>query len=573
LNGLSKDEWIRSAHELQKNLADSAIEKSIRNWPEDIFKLHGDRVIKHIKSRRDNLLESALSHYKFLAREVDVVGSDKPELIKVDRVENGDVVVEIFKITKSGDQGNSFYRRHFLETETNEIRIYAMGGDDVIDVTGDESKIKIRVIGGDGLDKINDASQSSARTIFYDVEGQGEIVGGHVRDRMTDDPSVNTYDRKAFKYDRLAPLIFGNFNPDDGVFVGGGFLYVTQGFRKVPFKNRHLFLATIAPATQSYNFRYQGRYNQVIGKWNLELDVNLRAPNYVNNFFGMGNESVFDRDADDHHATDDAIDYYRFRFEELLVETSVSKQIGRSGHFRIGPIYQRIEVEEPGDAEDAEDGARYVDLEYAPTLGYDIYKWNSYAGLGFQYTIDKRNDPLFTSRGVSLGFTGKTLAGLDANASDLGALEGYLALYQSFRLPARVVFAVRVGGGRNFGSTEFYQSQILDGRTELRGFRKTRFYGDSKLFTNVEVRMKLANVRSYLFPASIGLLAFHDGGRVWYEDVSGSDPSASDGASEVWHTSFGGGIWFTPFNFTVLSVEAGHSKEGTLGYLRFGFLF
>jgi hypothetical protein len=568
LNGLSKDDWIRSAHDLQKNLTDSAIEKSIQSWPDEIYKIHGDRIIRHIKARRDNLLESTLSHYKFLAREVDVVGSDNPELIHVDRMENGDVVVEMFKINKSGEQGDSFYRRHFLETETNEIRIYAMGGDDVVNLTGNESKITIRVIGGDGSDKINDASRSSARTIFYDVEGQGEITAGHVRDRRSSDASVNLYDRKAFKYDRLAPLLFGNYNPDDGVFVGGGFLYVTQGFRKTPFKNRHLFLATIAPLTQSYNFRYQGRYNQVLGKWNLELDLNLRAPNYVNNFFGMGNESVFDRDADEKHDRDNAIDYYRFRFEEFLVEASFSKQIGRSGHFRIGPVYQRIEVEEP------DDEARYVDDVFAPTLGYDLYEqWNSYAGLGFQYTLEKKNDPLFTSRGVSLGFTGKTLAGLDANASDFGALEGYLALYQSFRVPARVVFALRVGGGHNFGTTEFYQSQILDGRTELRGFRKTRFYGDSKLFTNVELRMKLASFRSYLFPASFGLLAFHDGGRVWYEDASGSDPSVLDGASEVWHTSFGGGLWFTPFNLTVLSIEAAHGKEGTLGYVRFGFLF
>lgn len=573
LNELSKDEWINTAHELQKNLTDSAIEKSISQWPEPIRKIRGDRVISHLKSRRDNLLESALSHYKFLAREVDVVGSDKSELIKVERIKNGDVVVEMFKIIKSGEPGSSFYRRHFSQNETKEVRIYAMGGDDVIDITGDESRIKIRVIGGDGSDKINDASKSSARTFFYDVEGQGEIASGHVRDRTSDDPSVNVYDRKAFKYNRLAPLLYGNYNPDDGVFVGGGFLFVTQGFRKTPFKNRHLFLATVAPLTRSYNFRYQGRYNQVIGKWNVELDMNLRAPNYVNNFFGMGNESVFDRDADEKHDHDRAIDYYRFRFEELSLETSVSKQIGRSGHFRIGPIYQRIKAEEHDDDEDDDDRPRYVDLEYAPTLSYDLYQPNSYAGLGFEYTIDKKNDPLFTSRGLLLGFTGKTMAGLDANASDFSSLGGYVALYQSFRLPARLVFALRAGGGRTFGKPEFYQSQILDGRTELRGFRKTRFYGDAKLFTNVEIRLKVTSFRSYIFPASFGILAFHDGGRVWYKDENGSDPSVFDGKSQVWHTSFGGGLWFTPFNFTVLSIEAGHSKEGTLGYVRFGFLF
>jgi hypothetical protein len=59
---------------------------------------------------------------------------------------------------------------------------------------------------------------------------------------------------------------------------------------------------------------------------------------------------------------------------------------------------------------------------------------------------------------------------------------------------------------------------------------------------------------------------------VWYEDASGIDPSAG-GKSNKWHSGFGGGIWFTPFNLAVLSVEAGHSTEGTLMYVRLGFLF
>ena len=107
----------------------------------------------------------------------------------------------------------------------------------------------------------------------------------------------------------------------------------------------------------------------------------------------------------------------------------------------------------------------------------------------------------------------------------------------------------------------------------MRGYRKTRFYGDKKFFTNVEVRAKLFSVRTYLFPASVGLLGFHDLGRVWYKNDSGIDPSAEDDESEKWHRGWGGGVWFTPFNFTVLSVEVGRSEESTLAYVRMGFLF
>ena len=165
------------------------------------------------------------------------------------------------------------------------------------------------------------------------------------------------------------------------------------------------------------------------------------------------------------------------------------------------------------------------------------------------------------------------MLGTDRKASDFSQFDGFLSLYQSFHARARVVFAARVGGGWNTGNYEFYQAQVLDGKTEIRGFRKTRFYGDRKFYTNLEMRVKLFSVRTYLFPASLGILGFHDLGRVWYKDENGVDPTAPSGKSNAWHKGWGGGVWFTPFNLAILSVEASHTVEGTLGYIRLGYLF
>jgi hemolysin activation/secretion protein len=148
-----------------------------------------------------------------------------------------------------------------------------------------------------------------------------------------------------------------------------------------------------------------------------------------------------------------------------------------------------------------------------------------------------------------------------------------LSLYQTFKFPAIVTFAFRAGGGINSGSYEFYQAQVLDGRSEVRGFRKTRFYGDKKLFFNNEVRIKLGSVQSYLFPAYFGILGFYDVGRIWYEDETGIDPTSNSGKSSKWHKGFGGGLWFSPFNVAAVTAEVGHSVEGTLFYVRLGFLF
>src|SRR5690606_6627987 len=161
----------------------------------------------------------------------------------------------------------------------------------------------VRIIGGDGKDSIVDKSRVSGwakKTRYYDDKNVNELVSrGETQDLTSAHPAVNVYDRKAFKYNRLAPLVYGNFNPDDGLFFGGGFLYQTEGFRKDPFKQRHIFLASVAPETKSYNFLYRGDFTDVMGKWGLGIHADLKSPNYVNNFFGMGNETEFDKNIDD----------------------------------------------------------------------------------------------------------------------------------------------------------------------------------------------------------------------------------------------------------------------------------
>ncbi len=570
----SEDDWIAIARELQEKLTDEVIEESVKQWPPEIFALHGEQVIKKLKQRRLKLVTYAVQHYQFLARAVDVLGTDKRELIKVNRLSGGDVHVKLFDIKKDGSQGQKLYDRIFRKKETKEIRIYGFGGDDKIDIQGNTKKsILVRVIGGEGADSLIDRSHVNGlrkKTLYYDRKHKNTVRHeGEVSNRTSNNPEVNSYDRRAFKYDKLAPLAYGNFNPDDGLFIGGGMLYQTEGFRKSPFKQRHLALFAFAPRTTSYNLLYRGDFTDVIGKFGLEINADMKAPNYVNNFFGLGNETVFDREIDEKPGYDleRAIDFYRFRFEEVKLEAYLTHRIGKWGMIKAGPAFQRIEVEDPGSAD------KYI-KEFGASLPYNIFEEpRNFSGLSWKFSIDQRNSEKFTTRGVVFNLWGRNMAGADRRTADFSSYETSLSFYHSFRVPARVVFATRVGGGLNTGNYEFYQAQILGGRNELRGFRKTRFYGDSKFYTNLEMRINLLTIRTYLFPASLGILGFHDLGRVWYKDENGNDPTIPAGRSNVWHKGWGGGIWFTPFNLTVLSVEAGHSDEGVMGYIRLGFLF
>ncbi len=566
LTNLSREQWIAVADDLSAHLTDEAIDSAIKQWPEEIFKLHGQEIIEKLKARRATLQRDALKHYLFLAREVSLAGSDKREIFEVERLENGNVKVSMFKLNKENEKGKVIFEREFIESETREVKLYGLGGDDQFIITGKKSKMKIRIIGGNGNDRVD--VKRDKGVILYDVKNEITLSrDASIKDRTSDEPHVNEYNWKDFKYDRKAPLVFGAYNVDDGVFLGAGYVALNQGFRKTPFKSRHIMLGSYAINTSSFNLKYEGKFTGVIGKWDVEIGADIKSPNYVNNFFGWGNESQFNKNINDEPGIEvhDPIDYYRVRFKEVVVETKIARKFGPGGFVKIGPSFQWIEIE------DTKGKDRYID-DYASTVSRPLIEDSkNYGGVTYSWGFDKRNNPTLTTRGIYFEQTSRLMKGI--SSPDFTSNHATLSLYQSFKFPAVVTFALRAGGGFNTGLYEFYQAQVLDGKTEIRGFRKTRFYGDRKVYFNNEVRIKLGSIQSYLFPAYFGIHGFYDLGRVWYEDETGVDPTISSGKSSKWHKGFGGGLWFTPFNLAVVTTEVGHSTEGTLFYLRLGFLF
>jgi hypothetical protein len=75
--------------------------------------------------------------------------------------------------------------------------------------------------------------------------------------------------------------------------------------------------------------------------------------------------------------------------------------------------------------------------------------------------------------------------------------------------------------------------------------------------------MKLFTLRSYLFPAQVGLIGFNDIGRVWQQGEQSSQ----------WHHGYGGGLYIAPLNKVVLSAVVGFSREDVLPLVKAGFLF
>jgi hypothetical protein len=557
LTTLDQDDWRVIASELKDDLTDAAIDSAINLWPSSITQLHGKSIAAALRARRDNVVADAISHYQFLAKEVDVVASDKREHFNIKQHADGNVEVDV---TTSNRLGNhSTYHRLFKQQETHELRLYGLGGDDTFTVSGNHlTRIRIRIIGGVGQDSVIAVTAESGRRIYFYDQFAGSQLVGKFRDRRSGDEEINRYDRKHFQYDRTAPTLFLNYNADDGFSFGGGVTITSHGFRKHPFKQKHEVAAYVAPLTSSGEFRYHGMFTEVIGK--LDVDLNLSGkPNYVNNFFGIGNSSIFEREGQD---ANEAIDFYRYTFTSYSMKAMLVRKFSNWGSIGVGPFFQQLKVEPPGSSEE-----KYIS-QHAISEPDDIFRWHRYGGATWRAGIDRRNDLKHTLRGVTIKASGIHLKGLSGPDALLSSYDGSLALYYTFYSPRNLTLANRTGGGLNTRKYPFYFAQILDGKTELRGYRKNRFYGDQRFYNNFEARFSVAKFRSYLSPTTLGILAFSDIGRVW----SGSQ-AAVDSDKDLWHHGWGGGVWFTPFNFGVVSTEIARSGEDVCLYVRLGFLF
>lgn len=553
LTGLSREDWERAVDTLQNKLTDEEIDHAVRQWPDDVYNMTGEAVASTLKARRDNLKKAAMELYEYLSKAVDVVGTEKMELFTVEHLQGGAIKVTVRKVSKKGNIQQSIFERVFYPSETREVRLYGLGGDDVFDVSAPEkSPIKVRIVSGEGEDDIQVAEGTKpSKTLLYD-EPDTKVSGetGVLKARLSSKPDIHEYDRMAFKYDVLFPLLDWQYNRDDGIFLGGGFMFTKQGWRKKPFASKHKFTANYAFATNAFNIKYDGLFTDVLGHWDLGLLTDVRRPFFVNNFFGIGNNSFFDVDNRD-------IDYYRVRFENILYRATLSAQLGAHGRFTFGPEYRGMSVEEQNGKFIGDSGINTSDL-------FDVDR--NYSGLYTALEIDTRDSKQLTTRGLYWNTEAELLKGVNSRSMDYHTIRSSVSFFYSFKFPARVTFGWRVGGAHNFSDTrisEFYNANTLGGKANLRGFRRTRFYGETSLYNNLDMRIKLFDFRSYLFPGQIGILGFHDIGRVWAEGES----------SSTWHDSAGGGIYIAPLGQAVISFTMAFTDEENLPVIGLGFFF
>ena len=441
------------------------------------------------------------------------------------------------------------YDRIFDPAVTEEIRLYAFGGEDKFLIKGNNDKIKIRMIGGDGQDMFENTG-SGGGNIVYDMKSENNKLTGDLKNKTANDTIVNSYNRLDYKYNQTIPSILANYNSDDGVILGFSVKFINQGFRKTPYKNMHEIGFAHALATKAFEFRYAAEYFSVFGrKTDLLTYIDIKAPN-ITNFFGYGDESIYDKTKPGKYK------YYRTRYNTGDVAVLLRKRFSEKVMFTFGPAYQYYSM-------DSTDNLGRNIVTSFPGKSPTLFEKQSYLGGRYSFIVDTRDNKVLPMRGIFTRWTGRHLQGLNDNSYNFTQFNADFTFHLTIA-KRTLVLVNRTGGGHNFGDFEFYQAQYLGGEDNIRGYRKYRFAGRSKIFNNTEIRWRAATFRTYLFPAYFGFFAFYDTGKLW-ED--GSDSSTG------WINGYGGGVWIAPLSRIVLSVSYTASKEDKLPIVSLGWKF
>ena len=535
-NELTKKQWVDIAKELQQELTNSIIELGVSQLPPEIFAISGQTLIRKLKSRRDELADYANRYYDFLSHHVQLVGTNDRELFEINRLNNNETRVDIYKITKENEvKDKPYYSRIFKHSETKEIRIFSLEKTDVFKITGSTGRgTKIRIIDPQNADSVINISQAGHNRTKISAGKKFEFDTSQTKKfDFSILPLISPSAYKVFEDDPLT------FFTKTGVRISANIHYIEQPWRKKEYEHDHVLSANYGFLKGAFNVGYIGRFGRSIGKWDLLLKARMDAP-AVQNFFGIGNETT---------SVITTTGYYKTLSNRFYGGIGIERAL-EDHHFEFSIFYQNVKVKKTDE--------HFISENI--TIDSSVFSNKQFGGAEGGYHFQKTNDHILPTKGIDFSLGMMYAQDLKENTRSFtnlnSALSFYIPLGKSFSI------GIRAGGGTIWGDADYYHLNRLSGNVNLRGFPNERFYGKSIFYNNNELRW-VTNTRNFFFNGKIGLLAFYDDGRVWQPGEQ----------SNVWHKGYGGGLMLVPFNKIVLVATYGVSTETTQLLLKAGLFF
>ena len=535
LNEVTFDEWQKVAEELQISLTNEVIDKAVKAMPQEVYGFNGNSIAAKLKSRRDFLKLYAQDYYNFLAKEVEITGSEDAEFFEISSPDNNITLINIYDAKKTGEKkANPFYSRLFNDKETKEIRLFGIAGKDQFLVSGPGKKnIKIRLIGGPGNDVYIDSNthkQAASKTIIYDDKSSIFQKNNTTKLKISPADKLPKYVYDNFHYNKSGIDYIAWYNNEDRYHVGIGYKRTLQTWNKMPYGKKEAVALRYSLSQKAFSATYDLSLINLVGKWDFDFFGNYDQERW-NNFYGIGNNTV--------RITDDK-DYYRTRSSLYEVSVAISQKIGGYQRLGIKPFFKSLDF--------IQDTLRFLKMQ-TNLIDEDFYKAKNYAGIAAFYLYQKLNDSILPLKGVqflnNIGFS----KNINQSNKEIVNANSSLTLYTP--LSKKFSLKNKISASHVFGEPEFFQLNALGGGESLRGFYRDRYYGTSTASLQNDVRF-ITNVNSYYYRGKIGVFGLFDAGRVWVKNES---------SNEI-HYSYGGGILLSPFNKFTVSAAMAFGSDG-----------
>jgi len=533
--------WDSVAAEVRTAITDSVIDAAVRRIPPEHFAESGLELIQALKHRRDNLPRVARRFYRMLADQAEVYGTDADETATLDAIDDHTVELALYRGAGAPAAPEPYLRRRFHRDETRELRLFLRGGNDSIVTRGRLGGILVRVIGGDGQDRLIDSSRTG-RVRMYDADA-GTLVssGVHLDHRpYTPPPKRSPTEIPVRDWGhRWTPSATLSGGPDVGVFFGMGRTLTVYGFRKLPFASRHRFRAGIATGPWTYRADYLGQFRGEDSRAYREILIRASGIEVLR-FHGFGNEQP---------ATGSAA-FYRATQKEYAIDLSAVLPLGRHGELAAGPTARFVSTDQRanrllstlrpyGDGDFGEVGAR------------------------LSLTLDSRSRPTWSTPGVRLTVAGSAYPGWWDVRSAYGEVHGEATTYLSVRAPLDPTLVLRLGGKKLWGPYPYFDAAFIGGYGTVRLGRENRYAGDASAFANSEMRLSFGRPFEGA-PGEFGIFGLADAGRVFLAGES----------SRKWHGAAGGGVWFSILDrANTVNLAVARSEERTAFYFQASFGF
>jgi len=537
LTSLSKEDYTKEAQFIIDNISDQDIIEAVNKLPQPIHNLSGIEISEKLIQRKKDLLTYASSYYKWLNKEIELLGSKGRDKFLIESLENGKVRIQIFDNGKNIASREKYFDRIFNPDETELIKIYGLAKDDIYEfVNPYKSTIELVLLGGNGEDEYY-YEKPNKHWKIYDL--------GNLKDESIDKKSfidnwnhtIYQYDRNATKFNTYFPVLSIAFNRFQGGILSVGNTWTTQKWNKTDFAAKYRAVGSVSTAT-NWGLDLTAQWHQVIRDMDVIANVSLSNPEYYNAFYGIGNNTVIDEKLDRQ-------DFYVANFSAYTASiglqksfwqrSSISVEIGL-GQFDSNPVKNSI-----------------LDLNENDILGADGLFTSIPSKL--QLEVNLLDHERFPYKGIRSNIFYKYYKVIEGLEQNYGSVGGTFEYYISNNTKKRITLGFKLGADLGFGEIPFFHTPTMGGNNGLRGYTGFRFTDQNMLYFNTDLRLELLNKKAVSIPVKFGLIAFYDAGKVF---------DHGEIKQTRFNTSLGGGFYLIPFTRSFsMSFILGWSKENS----------